>query len=183
MKRLIMIVAPLALVLALAGGGIYFLLNSGGLRIEIGAPGAEVNAAAAADHAPAKPEVERNLELPYAMGILYPTRERVVNLADTGAFRYLKIQVVLELAEPKAKPEQLKGDAYKKKQEEVSKDMAARSALIEDQLTTILTSKTSAQLMTPEGKAALRKEMMEKLRPLVGEYKLLGVYFTQFIIQ
>jgi|GEM_PF-1508320 flagellar FliL protein len=182
MKRLILMAVPLVLVLALAGGGVVFLVQSGGLRIEIGAPGAEATAAVS-EHAVVKSEAERNLELPYAVGILYPTRERVVNLADSGAFRYLKIQVVLELAEPKAKPEQLKGDAYKKKQDELAKDMAARSALIEDQLTTILTSKTSAQLMTPEGKAALRKEMMEKLRPLVGEYKLLGVYFTQFIIQ
>jgi flagellar FliL protein len=178
MKRLALIVVPVILVVALLAVGAYFIMGSGGLRIEISAPGAE---AGAADHA--APPGSATPEPAHATGILYSTRERVVNLMDTGVYRYLKVQVVLELAEPKGKPEQLKGEAYQKKQEELTKDMAARSALIEDALTTILSAKSSAELLTPDGKAGLRQEMLERLRPLVGEYRLLGVYFITFIIQ
>ena len=115
---------------------------------------------------------------------MYVTSERVVNLADRGTMRYLKAQVVLEFA---PSGDQGKGtldpEAYKKKQEELRKELAGRAPIIEDQITTTLSSKSSAELLTADGKARLKQELREKLGEAAGEKKLLNVYLTQLIIQ
>lgn len=116
--------------------------------------------------------------------VMYTTDERVVNLADRGTLRYLKTQVVLEFA---ANGEAGKGgsdpEAHKKRQEELRRELAGCAAIIDDQITTILSSKTSADLMTPEGKAQVKQEIKDKLSELVTERQLVNVYLTRFIIQ
>ena len=123
-------------------------------------------------------------------GIMLPMRERIVNLADPGVMRYLKVSVVLEMANTKLK-EMPKGDEYKKKQEELKKDMGATSPMIDDELTAILTGKSSAELMSPDGKTRLRDEIklrvnksLEKMAHDPAErQEILTVYFSDFIIQ
>jgi len=123
-------------------------------------------------------------------GIMMPMRERIVNLADPGVMRYLKVSVVLEMADSKLK-ELPKGEEYKKKQEELKKDMSATSPMIDDELTAILTGKSSAELMSPDGKARLRDEIktrvnksLEKMAHDPAErQEVLSVYFSDFIIQ
>lgn len=114
-------------------------------------------------------------------GMMFPMKERVVNLADSGGFQYIKIELALEFDMPDAK--NLNGEAYKKRQDEFVKEMASRRPIMEDIITMSLTSKTSDMLTKVEGKQQLREELKSKLSGVVGEHKLLNVYFTQFIIQ
>lgn len=114
-------------------------------------------------------------------GMMYALKERIVNLADQGQFHYLKSAVVLEFDLPDARG--LKGDAYKKRQDAFVTEMASRQPKLDDILTTTLGTKTSAELSTADGKEKLRDELKSKFAEVVGEYKLLSVYFTQFIIQ
>ncbi|MBX5492252.1 MAG: flagellar basal body-associated FliL family protein [Chloroflexi bacterium] len=119
-----------------------------------------------------------------ATGFLLPTRERIVNLADAHAMRYLKVSIVLELVDPAGKLAVPKsGEEYKKKQEELAKELRGPLTLIDDQITVILSAKTTTELMSPEGKQQLRDELRERLQRLLPEYRLVGVYFTDFIIQ
>lgn len=123
-------------------------------------------------------------------GIMLPMRERIVNLSDPGVMRYLKVSIVLEMADLKLK-ELPKGDEYKKKQEELKKDMGATLPLIENELTGILTGKTSAELMSPEGKQKLRDDIKARVNKALEKHSLdpkereevLSVYFSDFIIQ
>lgn len=130
--------------------------------------------APADSHETAKPE---------RRGLMYSTKERVVNLADTGGFRYLKTEIVLELELPAKEAENLKGEAYKKRQEELAKEMAPLAPVIDDAITTVLTTKRSTELLTEAGKAALRDELRERLGPIFHEHPLKGIYLAQFIIQ
>lgn len=123
-------------------------------------------------------------------GIMLPLRERIVNLADPGVMRYLKISVVLEIADTKLK-ELPKGEEYKKKQEELKKDMGGSLPLIEDELTYILSSKTTAELMSPDGKQKLRDDIKARLNKALEKHahdpkerqEVLSVYLADFIIQ
>jgi len=124
-------------------------------------------------------------------GIMVPMRERIVNLSDPGVMRYLKVTIVLEMADLDLK-ELPKGEEYKKKQDELKKDMGASLPLIEDELTGILTGKSSAELMSPDGKQKLRDDIrsrvnkaLEKLvvDPKEHHQEVLSVYFSDFIIQ
>ena len=115
--------------------------------------------------------------------VMYPTRERVVNLTDKSTPRYLKVQLTLEFIDSKVK-EPPRGEAVKAQQDEFAKDMSGHSAIIEDALTTTLSSKSSTDLLKPEGKEELKQELIERVnRALHEEEKVVNVYFTSFIIQ
>jgi flagellar FliL protein len=115
-------------------------------------------------------------------GIGYVTKERVVNLADPGAMRYLKTTIVIELASPSMKKVP-KGEEYKKAQEELGKELKAKAAIVDDRINTLLGSKTSAELTKPGGREHLKEELMERLHEPLEEFKILAIYFTDFIIQ
>jgi flagellar FliL protein len=118
------------------------------------------------------------------VGLMYTTKERVVNLADAGGYRYLKIQVVLEFALPEKEAKSLKGAAYTKKQEEFTNEMSARRGpIIEDIIGTVTGSKTAAAISTTEGKDNLKQELIKRLNEVTGEDHVTNVYFTQFLVQ
>jgi flagellar FliL protein len=116
-------------------------------------------------------------------GIMYPIRERVVNLSDTGMLRYLKSTIVLELFDSTIKGPMPKGEEYKKKQDEMVKEMRAQNPIIDDQITAILSAKQASDLMTLDGKGKLKEEIKSRLNKALGEEKVIAVYFTDFIIQ
>jgi flagellar basal body-associated protein FliL len=129
------------------------------------------------------PEVEPAKTEP-PTGIMYSSTERVVNLSDKGTLRYLKTQVVLELVPVKGKLAKMDAEAYKKAQDEAKKELSPKAAMIEDQIATILSSRTSAELITADGKQKAKDDLRERLGEVVAaEYTLPNVYFTQFIIQ
>ena len=170
MKRLFGKRALLMLgLLVLVGGGGFGAARVLDLSLPFGPPkSATANATKTADSPP--------------VGTAYPTRERIVNLADGGILRYLKTTIVLELADPSIQTPP-KGEEYKKRQDELAKELRGQNAVIDDQITSILTAKNSSDLMTPEGKQHLKEELKARLNKVIGEERILAVYFTDFIIQ
>ena len=167
MKRVRLLLASTFLGLA-AGGVLAAAALFGILPVPFG-PLAEARAA----QEKAKPPVT----------VMYPTKERIVNLADAGSARYLKAQITLEFIDRTLK-EPPKGEAVKKQQEEFSAEMSAHSAVVEDRLTTILSSGGSAELLTPAGKEKLRTELIDKLNAAFHDAeKVVNVYFNTFIVQ
>jgi flagellar basal body-associated protein FliL len=115
--------------------------------------------------------------------VMYPTKERVVNLTDKSAAKYLKVALTLEFIDTKLK-DPPKGDAVKAQQDDFAKDMQGYSAVIEDALTTTLSSHTSADLLKPDGKDTLKQELLQNVnKALHEEENAVSVYFTSFIIQ
>jgi flagellar FliL protein len=88
----------------------------------------------------------------------------VVNLADPNARRYLKVVLDVEMT---GNPELLE----------------ANMAKVRDSLLLLLSSKTSQELATLEGKITLRKEIVDRLNQALGQSKVARVYFTDFVIQ
>lgn len=157
------------LVIGLAAGGVVAALAIGGILPVPFGPLAEARAA----QEKARPPVT----------VMYPTKERIVNLTDTNSPRYLKAQITLEFIDVKLK-EPPKGEELKKQQEEFAVEMSAYSAVVEDKLVTILSSKSSPELLTPAGKEKLRVELIDKLNAAFHDAeKVVNVYFNTFIIQ
>jgi flagellar protein FliL len=115
--------------------------------------------------------------------VMYPTKERVVNLTDKASSRYLKVALTLEFIDHKVK-DPPKGEAIKLQQEEFAKDLAGYTAVIDDALVTTLSSKSSADLLKADGKESLKNELIDRVNhSLHDEEKVVNVYFTSFIIQ
>lgn len=115
--------------------------------------------------------------------ISYALPERIVNLADSPGYRYLKIQVTLEFEDPTHRAGDLKGDALKQREDEFAKEVDPFGPAIQDFLITTLTRKTAAELLSPEGKDQLRQQLLDGLRQLLPDNPPRAVYFTQFVIQ
>jgi hypothetical protein len=90
----------------------------------------------------------------------------IVNLADDGARRYLR--ATLQLA--------LRKESYKK-------HFGKLDPRMRDALLTLLSSQRTDQLLKPEGKEQLRKEIASQINDILGKEVVDEVYFIDFLIQ
>jgi flagellar basal body-associated protein FliL len=69
-------------------------------------------------------------------------------------------------------------DTAKEVEENAVERAQLQSAILE-----ILTVHTAEQLVTPEGKAALKKEILEKTGHVLHSARVTDVLFTEFVVQ
>lgn len=93
-------------------------------------------------------------------------RAVIVNLAETNAERYLKVDVVLELDSPK-----------------LVKEVESRLPQIQDLLISITSTKTLEDVSTTSGRNMLRQEIVDKINSLLATGQISNVYFTEFVVQ
>lgn len=91
----------------------------------------------------------------------------IVNLADKNESRYLRMTISLGVASEggEHKPDPL------------------FTTKIRNAILATISTQTSEQILTVEGKAALRKEMLDAARGAAHEPEILTIYITDFIIQ
>lgn len=90
----------------------------------------------------------------------------IVNLADEGGKRYLRITMDLELGEDV-------------KVAEIKK----RLPQMRDSILMILPTRNFADIRTVEGKTRLRNEIIASLNGLFGHESVSNIYFTEFVVQ
>lgn len=100
------------------------------------------------------------------VGPLYSLDTMIVNLADHGGKRYLRVTMALELSERAA-----------------ISAIESRMALVRDAILMILPAKAYEDIHTNEGKAALRAELIEKINGLMPRGRVNNIYFTEFVVQ
>jgi flagellar protein FliL len=93
----------------------------------------------------------------------------VVNLADPGASRFLRVTLTILVADAAT-------SAHVK--ENPVAIMQARSAILE-----LLTLQTSDRLATPDGKATLKKAIADRIFTVMDGLKVVDVLFSDFVIQ
>jgi flagellar protein FliL len=93
----------------------------------------------------------------------------VVNLADPGGHRFVRLTVKLVVESEKA-AEELKEDELARTR--------ARSSILE-----LLAVQTADHLVSPEGKAELKKEIAERATHALEHVKVLDVLFSEFVVQ
>lgn len=98
---------------------------------------------------------------------MLPLDSFLLNLADTDEIRFVKATFQLGLAE---------------KPEDLSKDSVTMAA-IRDSIITLLTSKKADQVLTPQGKDELRREIRSRIKTVAPEIKILEVYIVDFVVQ
>ena len=90
----------------------------------------------------------------------------VVNLADPGGKRYLRVSIALEIDD-------------KDFVEEAKKAIPQ----MRDKILMILPAKRFADIRTSSGKNALRDEIIAELNPLLEKCKITNLYFQEFVVQ
>ena len=127
------------------------------------------NKLAAVSAQAAAPESDKNAEKakPEQMGKVVSLDTFIVNLADPGANRYLRVTMDLEVTGGKT-PE-----------EEVTR----RTAQLRDTILMILPTKKFSDIISTEGKSALREELLSALNAHLASSKIARIYFKEFVIQ
>lgn len=100
------------------------------------------------------------------IGPLYTLDTMIVNLADHGGKRYLRVTMALELSDT-----------------EVVTTIESRLPQIRDAVLMILPAKNYDDVSTTAGKIALRTEVMEKINGLITKGRVNNIYFTEFVVQ
>lgn len=117
---------------------------------------------AAAAAAPAEPEE------PEPTGVVR-FEPFVVNLADPGGSRFLRINLALVV----------KDDVVAKEVEE----NAVLVTRIRSEIIELLAQQTSDVLVTPDGKVALKKAIKEHVAHVAHEAEVADVLFSEFVVQ
>lgn len=120
---------------------------------------------------------------PAQPGPMYVVKERTVNLADPGGRRYLRISMHIEFIGDLADSERPSGGDHGSRESGFEKSIAPWAPLIEDRIITLLTSRSAADVSTPEGKQQIKNEIRDSLNSLLGGDRVSAVHFTQFLMQ
>ncbi len=160
-KVIIIIAAVFFLLIGMMGGG-FFLLWS------------QMNASIAAVQSQNSEEGEEEeaVQAEETIGPLYRLDTLIVNLADHGGKRYLRVTMELEL-----KPNEKVDPA------EVLEEIEMRLAQLRDTILMVLPTKQYAEISTTPGKIALRDEIIVKLNALLKKGQIAKIYFTEFVVQ
>lgn len=101
-----------------------------------------------------------------SIGPLYSFDTFIVNLADPGGIRYLKVSMQAEV------------DSNK-----VIEEIEKRNPQVRDLILTVLSSKTYAEVSTPQGKIALKQEIIRRLNLILTTGTVRNIFFTEFVSQ
>ncbi len=90
----------------------------------------------------------------------------MVNLADQGGKRFLKATIRLKV-----------------NSSQVGEECKVRGFEVRDIVLTLLTSKESEDVIKPEDKLVLKKQIMEAVNRVLEKGHVTDVYFTEFLVQ
>jgi flagellar basal body-associated protein FliL len=92
--------------------------------------------------------------------------DMIINPAETNGTRFLNTTIGLGVGDVLAKTA-----------------LEERSAQVRDALISILTTKTIPELVHPDGKKILRKEIIERINRIIAPQHIMEVYFVDFVLQ
>lgn len=100
------------------------------------------------------------------LGPIFSLDTFIVNLADKGGNRYLRVTMDLEMTNAT-----------------LTDELKERLPQVRDTVLTILPNKRFEDISTSEGKTALRTELIESLNGFLSTGKVTKIYFKEFVVQ
>jgi flagellar FliL protein len=152
-KVLILLIGVLMIFMLGMGGGLFLMWN------KLSAINVQTNA-----NAGVQPGQEVTVEQP--LGPIHGLETFIVNLADKGGNRYLRLTMDLELGNP-----------------ELETELQKRLPQVRDSILMILPSKRFEDISSVEGKIALRDEILSTLNEYLTQGKITNIYFKEFVVQ
>jgi flagellar protein FliL len=153
-NKLVFILIGVVLLVVLGLGGGFFMMWS--KMSTMNAQGPAVPNAQAAE-APAGQTL---------LGPIFSLNTFIVNLADKGGNRYLRVTMDLEMTNT-----------------ELTDELKERLPQVRDTVLTILPNKRFDDISTVEGKTSLRTELIEGLNSFLAQGKITKIYFKEFVVQ
>lgn len=151
-KILVLLIGVLMVLMVGMGGGLFLMWN------KLSDISLQANANAGVQNGQGNPE--------QPLGPIYALETFIVNLADKGGNRYLRVTMDLELGNP-----------------ELEAELGKRLPQVRDSILMILPSKRFEDINSVEGKIALRDEILETLNGFFTQGKVTNIFFKEFVVQ
>jgi flagellar FliL protein len=100
------------------------------------------------------------------LGPMFPLEPFIVNLAEPGGKRFIKITMEMELGG-----------------KELEEEFKNKLPQFKDHIITVLSSKTMDEVITAEGKFKLKEEIMARVNQNLKSGVVKNVFFTEFVVQ
>ena len=152
-KILILLIGVLLVFMLGMGGSLFLMWN------KLSAINIQANA-----NAGEQPGLGGTVEQP--LGPIFALETFIVNLADRGGNRYLRVTRDLELGNI-----------------ELETELNKRLPQVRDSILMILPSKRFADISSMEGKIALRDEILATLNGFLTQGEITNIYFKEFVVQ
>ena len=101
-----------------------------------------------------------------SLGPIYALDTFIVNLADKGGKRYLRVSIDLELGNP-----------------DMQVEIVNRLPQVRDSILMILPSKRFDDISSVDGKVALRDEILATINGFLTQGQITKIYFKEFVVQ
>lgn len=158
-KIIIIIIGVVFLFMGTMGAGFFILWTKMSTAV------AQVQAGVAGEQGEEDIDTEEEAE-EIAIGTIYKLDTMIVNLADKGGKRYLRITMELELSAP-----------------ELIEEIEMRLPQLRDSILMILPTKTYDDIGTTEGKIGLRDMLLARLNSFLKTGQIVTIYFSEFVVQ
>jgi flagellar FliL protein len=155
---LIIIISVVFLFMAMMGAGFFVLWS------KMSATVSQVQSGAGTEETAEEGTEEETGEID--IGTMYRLDTMIVNLADKGGKRYLRITMELELSVP-----------------ELVEEIDLRLPQLRDSILMILPTKTYDDIGTTPGKIVLRDELLIRLNSFLKSGQITTLYFSEFVVQ
>lgn len=132
---------------------------------------------------PDSPAPSALLEIRPGQGIVIDTGTKIVNLAEPTGRQYIRVNVVLEYSPTDLSYYSMAAEEKLAYETGFIESIDARMPVINDGLISLLSSKGFEEVYTAEGKEHIRQEITEMLNTKIPEYRVIYVYFTEFVVQ
>ena len=156
-KILIILIGVVMVLMLGLGGGLFMMWNK--------LSAMETRSQSAAENAE-QGDQDSSVPVEKLLGPIFSLDTFIVNLADEGGKRYLRMTIDLELDS-----------------EELESEVKKRLPQVRDSILTILPTKRFDDISTAKGKTALRDQMLERINGLVARGKVTNIYFKEFVVQ
>ncbi len=156
-KILIILIGVVMVLMLGLGGGLFMMWNK--------LSAMETRSQSAAENAE-QGDQDSSVPVEKLLGPIFPLDTFIVNLADEGGNRYLRMTIDLELDS-----------------EELESEVKKRLPQVRDSILTILPTKRFEDISSAKGKTALRDQMLERINGLVAYGKVTNIYFKEFVVQ
>jgi flagellar FliL protein len=156
-KILIILIGVVMILMLGLGGGLFMMWNK--------LSAMETRSQSAAENAE-QGDQDASVPVEKLLGPVFSLDTFIVNLADEGGKRYLRMTIDLELDS-----------------EELESEVKKRLPQVRDSILTILPTKRFDDISSAKGKTALRDQMLERINGLVVRGKVTNIYFKEFVVQ
>ena len=156
-KILIILIGVVMVLMLGLGGGLFVMWNK--------LSAMETRSSSTAEDAE-QGDQDSSVPVDKLLGPIFSLDTFIVNLADKGGKRYLRMTIDLELDSGA-----------------LGSEVNKRLPQVRDSILTILPTKRFDDISSAKGKTALRDQMLERINGLLARGRVTNIYFKEFVVQ